>query len=525
MKIKRIDLNDKNVKFNLIPTNNTNNPITNAYIISLSREEAEKELCMNILKQVDYEKTTNAEEEQAYTKAFSEHNFMSVAGKLLLEIASKHKDNKVISMADISFNGLAATILPYFRAQKSNCYVQILAVMYLNTSKDADRVNEYMTNIKSKEYGVYECEVVDHRRKPHTFEKPKKTPKEIKEYLDKYVISQDEAKKAVSVAVYNHYKRIIASNDSLLSKNKIKKNNILIMGPSGSGKTEIAKSVAELLDVPFASITAASLTATGYVGSDVSAIFTRLLSAANNDVKKAENGVVFIDEFDKIATKNGSGRDIRGEDVQFELLKALEGDTITVTVGPKNTPYEKNLSINTENILFICAGAFSKMEEKSQEKKTKPLGFNSASENEDDDKKGDLADSLIKYGLIPELVGRVPVITETKSLSEDDLIRILVEPKDAIVTQYQTLFRIDGIKLSFEDGALKEIAKKAATKKVGARALQGIVNEMMEPIMFSAPNIENLKSITITEKYANGTEGPLCYIDENGKMTSTTELF
>lgn len=342
-------------------------------------------------------------------------------------------------------------------------------------------------------------------------------PSQIKAYLDKYVISQEEAKKVVSVAVYNHYKCIKLTQDC---KRRIKKNNILIIGPTGSGKSEIAKTIADMLHLPYASISAASCTAAGYVGEDLFSVFVRLYRKANNNVELAQRGIVFIDEFDKIAAIGGNGRDIRGEDVQFELLKALEGANISFKLGnSEDSGFAESIEMNTKNILFICAGAFSKMPEMSKSKKT--LGFTPSDNDMTDDE--DISEKLIEYGIIPELVGRLPVVTSTKALSEEELARVLVEPENSIVKQYKDLFEIDGIQLDFDDEAIGCFAHDAIKHKTGARALQSVVEKTMMPIMFSSPDMSGLKAIRITKDCVTSQSEPVYEFTGRRKRSGTSK--
>jgi len=326
------------------------------------------------------------------------------------------------------------------------------------------------------------------------------TPKEIKKHLDEYVIGQERAKKIVSVAVYNHYKRILFGDTSDV---EIQKSNILMIGPTGSGKTQIARTLAKLLDVPFAIADATSLTEAGYVGEDVENVLLRLIQAADGDVKRAEKGILFIDEIDKIARKSENPsitRDVSGEGVQQALLKIIEGSVVNVPPGGgRKHPHQQFIQIDTSNILFICGGAFDGLEDiikrrlegasvgflgKPKEKLTKDDIF-SFVEPED----------LVKYGLIPELVGRLPVIATLKELSKEDLIRVLTEPKDALIKQYKALFAMDGVELEFEKEALEAIAEKAIKRGTGARGLRAILEEAMVDIMFELPEYKGYKVI------------------------------
>ncbi len=327
-------------------------------------------------------------------------------------------------------------------------------------------------------------------------ERKRKTPEQIKDFLDKYVIGQDRAKIVLSVALYNHAKRL---NDR---KGIIKKSNILMIGPSGTGKTLLAQTLAKLLDVPFAIADATSLTEAGYVGDDVENILTRLIQAADGDVKKAEKGIIFIDEIDKIARRSESvsiTRDVSGEGVQHALLKIIEGAEVSVPVtGGRKHPHGQNIVVNTKNILFICGGAFDGLNKMmSRDKKAISFGFDTGKE----EKQADIIneeispDILVKYGMTPELMGRLPVIVTLDDLKEDDLVRILTEPENAIVKEYQELLAADGIDLVFRKDALAEIAKIALSKHIGARGIRSIMEDIMTDIMFTAPGKEAGKCI------------------------------
>ena len=342
-------------------------------------------------------------------------------------------------------------------------------------------------------------------------------PEEIKEFLDDYVIGQDEAKKVLSVAVYNHYKRIMAQRDLGVELNK---SNILMLGPTGCGKTLLAQSLAKILNVPFAISDATALTEAGYVGEDVENILLKLIQAADYDIERAEYGIIYLDEIDKITRKSENPsitRDVSGEGVQQALLKIVEGTVANVPPqGGRKHPHQELIQIDTTNILFICGGAFEgidKIIEKRIDQKS--IGFNAeiAEKHEDDVDKllaQVLPQDLVKFGLIPELVGRVPVTVSLEMLDHDALIRILTEPKNAIVKQYQKLLELDGVKLVFDDSALNEIADISLKRKTGARGLRAIMENTMMDIMYRAPSDETLKTCRITGDVVTGKAKPEC---------------
>ena len=342
-------------------------------------------------------------------------------------------------------------------------------------------------------------------------------PEEIKEFLDDYVIGQDEAKKVLSVAVYNHYKRIMAQRDLGVELNK---SNILMLGPTGCGKTLLAQSLAKILNVPFAIADATTLTEAGYVGEDVENILLKLIQAADYDIERAEYGIIYLDEIDKITRKSENPsitRDVSGEGVQQALLKIVEGTVANVPPqGGRKHPHQELIQIDTTNILFICGGAFEgidKIIEKRIDQKS--IGFNAeiAEKHEDDVDKllaQVLPQDLVKFGLIPELVGRVPVTVSLEMLDHDALIRILTEPKNAIVKQYQKLLELDGVKLVFDDSALNEIADISLKRKTGARGLRAIMENTMMDIMYRAPSDETLKTCRITGDVVTGKAKPEC---------------
>ena len=338
-------------------------------------------------------------------------------------------------------------------------------------------------------------------------------PHKIKESLDSYVIGQEYAKKVMSVAVYNHYKRVFADNADEI---EIEKSNMLMIGPTGSGKTYLVKTLARLLDVPLAITDATSLTEAGYIGDDIESVVSKLLAAADNDVEKAEHGIIFIDEIDKIAKKkNTNQRDVSGEAVQQGMLKLLEGSEVEVPVGANSKNAMVPLAtVDTKNILFICGGAFPDMESIIKERLNKQasIGFMADLKDKYDNDSKLLnkvtVDDLKKFGMIPEFLGRLPIIFTLDGLSEEMLVQILKEPKNAILKQYQKLLALDEVKLEFEEGALHAIAKMALEKHTGARALRAILEEYMLDIMYEIPKDDNIGEVILTKEYIEHSGGP-----------------
>ena len=342
-------------------------------------------------------------------------------------------------------------------------------------------------------------------------------PHKIKAKLDEYVIGQDQAKKVMSVAVYNHYKRVATDT---MDEIEIEKSNILLLGPTGSGKTYLVKTLARLLDVPLAIADATSLTEAGYIGDDIESVVSKLLAAAGNDVEKTEHGIIFIDEIDKIAKKkNTTSRDVSGESVQQGMLKLLEGSNVEVPVGAGSKNAMVPLAtVNTRNILFICGGAFPDLEEIIAQRLNKQtsIGFDAdlkdKYENDPDILTKVTIDDLKKFGMIPEFLGRLPIICTLRALDKDMLVQILKEPKNAILKQYQKLLALDEVDLRFDDSALEAIAEKAMEKETGARALRAIIEEFMLDIMYEIPKDENIGRVTITRDYIEGKASPLIEI-------------
>ncbi len=446
-------------------------------------------------------------DDEGYEKyCFMCHRPESVAGKMI------DLPNNICVCQDCmqkSFD--AMNNMPFDLSQLTNTP----GIHFMNMS-DLEGILPKKQKVKKKKEGEPKKPIIDIKDIP--------APHKIKAQLDEYVVGQEYAKKAMAVAVYNHYKRVATDT---MDDIEIEKSNMLMIGPTGSGKTYLVKTLAKLLDVPLAITDATSLTEAGYIGDDIESVVSKLLAAADNDVERAEQGIIFIDEIDKIAKKkNTSQRDVSGESVQQGMLKLLEGSEVEVPVGANSKNAMVPLAtVNTKNILFICGGAFPDLENIIKERlnKQSSMGFIADLKDKYDKEKNLLSkvtvEDLRNFGMIPEFIGRLPIIFTLQGLDEDMLVKILREPKNAILKQYQKLLALDEVKLDFTDEALHSIAAKAMKKDTGARALRSIIEEFMLDIMYEIPKDDNIGIVTITKEYVEGNGAPMITMRGQAKIT------
>ncbi|BDF34954.1 MULTISPECIES: ATP-dependent Clp protease ATP-binding subunit ClpX [Extibacter] len=440
---------------------------------------------------------TKKEDDEYEKVCFICHRPESTAGKMI------ELPNNISVCSDCmqkSFDAMSSGQIDYSQL------MNMPGVQVFNMSDMEQQNVPKQQKIKKKKESEEKKPLIDIREIP--------APHKIKSSLDEYVVGQEYAKKVMSVAVYNHYKRVATDT---MDDIEIEKSNMLMIGPTGSGKTYLVKTLARLLDVPLAITDATSLTEAGYIGDDIESVVSKLLAAADNDVEKAEQGIIFIDEIDKIAKKkNTSQRDVSGESVQQGMLKLLEGSDVEVPVGANSKNAMVPLTtVNTRNILFICGGAFPDLDGIIKERLSKQssIGFGADLKDKYDHDKTILEkvtiEDLRNFGMIPEFIGRLPIIFTLRGLDEDMLVKILKEPKNAILKQYQKLLALDEVKLDFDEGALGAIARKAIEKDTGARALRAIIEEFMLDIMYEIPKDDNIGEVTITKEYIEGTGGPV----------------
>ena len=431
------------------------------------------------------------------------HRTESTAGKMV------HLPNNICVCPDCmqrTFDSMNNGNIDYENLMQNMPYMPNISMINLSD------LNNMNPNVKPKSQKIKKKKAKD-KNKPVLDIKAIPAPHKIKASLDEYVVGQEQAKKVISVAVYNHYKRVATDT---MDEIEIEKSNMLMIGPTGSGKTFLVKTLARLLDVPLAITDATSLTEAGYIGDDIESVVSKLLAAADNDVERAERGIIFIDEIDKIAKKkNTNQRDVSGESVQQGMLKLLEGSEVEVPVGANSKNAMVPLTtVNTKNILFICGGAFPDLEEIIKERlnKAASIGFKADLKDKYDNDPNLLSkvtvEDIRKFGMIPEFLGRLPIVFTLNALSKEMLVKVLNEPKNAILKQYQKLLELDEVKLNFDDDALEAIAEKAMEKKTGARALRAIIEEFMLDIMYEIPKDDNIGTVTITRDYIEHKGAP-----------------